>query len=55
MWKEKKSKIHGTGIVATKNIEKKVRIIQYIGEIISKKEGDKRSAERIKKYLKKKK
>lgn len=54
MWKEKKSKIHGTGIVATKNIEKKVRIIQYIGEIISKKEGDKRSAERIKKYLKKK-
>jgi SET domain-containing protein len=53
MWKEKKSKVHGIGIVATKNIKKGIKIIQYIGEKISKKEGDKRSADRIKKYLNK--
>ena len=52
MWKVKNSKIHGRGIVATKNIKKSTRIIQYVGEIVSKKEGDKRSGNRIKKYLK---
>ena len=54
MWKLKKSKIHGTGIVASENINKGTEIIQYIGEKITKSEGDKRSAERIKKYLSKK-
>jgi len=53
MWKEKKSKIHGKGIIATENIKKGTKIIQYIGEKITKKEGDKRSAERIKKFLNK--
>ena len=52
MWKVKNSKIHGKGIVATRNIKKSTRIIQYIGEIVSKKEGDRRSGNRIKKYLK---
>jgi|TARA_B100001059_G_C17805023_1_gene568585 SET domain-containing protein len=51
MWKEFKSKIHGTGIIADKNIKKNVKIIQYIGEKVTKKEGDKRSEERIKKYI----
>ena len=32
MWKVKKSKIHGSGIVATVNIKKGIKIIQYIGE-----------------------
>ena len=54
MWKIKKSKIHGTGIIASEDIKKGTKIIQYIGEKITKKEGDKRSEERIKKYLKKK-
>ena len=54
MWKVKKSKIHGSGIVATVNIKKGIKIIQYIGERVTKKEGDRRSAERIKKYLNKK-
>ena len=54
MWKEKKSKIHGTGIFANSDIKKNIKIIQYIGEKVSKKEGDKRSATRIKKYLNKK-
>tara|TARA_B100001093_G_scaffold382414_1_gene367967 strand:- start:4759 stop:5241 length:483 start_codon:yes stop_codon:yes gene_type:complete len=51
MWKVKKSKVHGAGVFATKNIKKNVPIIEYIGEKISKKEGDKRSARRIKKFL----
>ena len=51
MWKVKKSKVHGTGIFATKDISKGSRIIQYIGDKITKSEGDRRSAQRIKKYL----
>ncbi len=54
MWKKIKSKIHGTGIVASTNIKKNTQIIQYIGDKITKTEGDRRSAERIKKYLNKK-
>ena len=54
MWQLKKSKVHGTGIVVTENIKKNTQIIEYIGEKVTKKEGDKRSAERIKKFLSKK-
>lgn len=53
MWKVKKSKIHGAGVFASANIPKHKKIIQYIGDKVTKSEGDKRSAERIKKYLKK--
>ncbi len=51
MWKVKISKVHGTGIFATKDISKGTRIIQYIGDKVTKSEGDRRSALRIKKYL----
>ena len=51
MWKLKKSKVHGTGIFATETIPRDTKIIEYIGEKISKKEGDRRSERRIKKYL----
>tara|TARA_Y200000002_G_scaffold380502_1_gene392129 strand:- start:408 stop:902 length:495 start_codon:yes stop_codon:yes gene_type:complete len=51
MWELKKSKVHGKGIFATRNIKKNRKIIQYIGEKVLKKEGDKRSAKRIKEYL----
>jgi hypothetical protein len=54
MWKVKKSKVHGTGVFATSNIPKNKKIIQYIGDKVTKSEGDRRSAERIKKYLNKK-
>ena len=54
MWKVKKSKVHGTGVFATSNISKNTKIIQYIGEKVTKVEGDRRSAERIKKFLNKK-
>ena len=51
MWKLKKSKVHGTGIFATTEIQKNTRIIEYIGEKILKKEGDRRSERRLSKYL----
>ena len=51
MWKVKKSGVHGYGVFATKDIKKNTRIIEYIGEKVSRKEGDKRSERRIKKYL----
>ena len=54
MWKVKKSKVHGTGVFAISNIPKNKKIIQYIGDKVTKLEGDRRSAERIKKYLNKK-
>jgi SET domain-containing protein len=32
MWKVKKSKVHGSGVFATKDIKKNTKIIEYIGE-----------------------
>ena len=51
MWLVRKSKVHGYGVFAKKEIKNNTKIIEYIGEKISKKEGDRRSALRIKKYL----
>ena len=51
MWEVKKSKVHGTGIFASNNIRKGKKVIEYLGEKISKSEGDRRSNIRIQKYL----
>ena len=51
MWIVKKSKVHGTGVFTTQEIKSGTKIIEYIGDKVTKKEGDKRSSERIKKYL----
>ena len=51
MWEVRKSKIHGTGIFASDNIRKGKKVIEYLGEKISKFEGDRRSNVRIQKYL----
>ena len=50
-WIVRRSKIHGYGVFASSDIKKGARIIEYIGEKISKSQGDKRSAARLKKYL----
>ena len=39
MWTLNKSKIHGTGVISSENIKKNTKIIQYIGDKISKKEA----------------
>lgn len=51
LWQVKFSKVHGKGVFASQNINKGIKIIEYIGEKITKSEGDKRSEERIEKYL----
>tara|TARA_A100001011_G_C13901717_1_gene671389 strand:- start:145 stop:636 length:492 start_codon:yes stop_codon:yes gene_type:complete len=50
MWEVRKSKIHSKGVFAKKNIKKNTQIIEYIGEKITKAEGDRRSSVRIKKF-----
>ncbi len=51
MWKIKNSKIHGTGVFATRDIPKGTKIIEYIGDKVTRSEGNRRSGQRIKKYL----
>ena len=51
MWVVKKSKVHGNGIFASRDIKKGEKVIRYIGDKISKSEGNRRSALRIKKFL----
>ena len=48
LWKVKKSKIHGTGIIANDDIKENQKVIQYIGDKVTKAEGDRRSEKRIK-------
>ena len=51
VWTVRQSKIHGSGVFAKVDIKKNTKIIQYVGDKITKKEGDKRSEKRIKKFL----
>ncbi len=46
----KESKIHGRGIYAKTNIPKGARIIEYVGEKITKTESEERADEQYKKY-----
>ena len=55
VWKVKKSKIHNSGVFAVFDIKKNTKIIEYIGEKVTKAEGDRRSERRIKRYLNSKK
>jgi len=55
LWYKKKSSLHGSGLFAKNNIKKGEKVIQYIGDIITKREGDKRADKQIKKAQKNKK
>ena len=50
LWFKKKSHVHGSGLFAVQNIKKGTKIIEYIGDKVTKKEGDKRADKQIKKY-----
>ena len=52
LWKNKKSKVHGSGLFATQDIKNKSQVIEYIGEKVSKREGDKRADKQINKAKK---
>lgn len=43
------SKIHGTGVFAEEDIKKGTKILEYLGEKVSKEEGNKREQEQLKK------
>ncbi len=43
LWFKKKSGVHGTGLFAFQNIKKGLKIIEYVGDKVTKKEGDRRA------------
>ncbi|MCA9487819.1 MAG: SET domain-containing protein-lysine N-methyltransferase [Nanoarchaeota archaeon] len=51
--KVKKSNIHNKGVYARKDIPKGAKIIEYVGELITKKEADERADKQIDKSNKK--
>jgi SET domain-containing protein len=55
LWFKKKSSLHGSGLFASANIEKGDHVIEYIGDKVTKKEGDKRADKQIKRAQKNKK
>ena len=55
LWYKKRSSLHGSGLFATYNIKKGEQVIEYIGDKVTKREGDKRADKQIKKAEKNKK
>ena len=55
LWYKKRSTLHGSGLFAASNIKKKEQVIQYIGDKVTKKEGDRRADIQLKKAEKNKK
>lgn len=48
----KKSKIHGTGVYASRDILKGTKVIEYVGEKITKEESDRRAKLHFERHLK---
>ena len=55
LWFKKHSKVHGSGLFSRLDIKKGTKIIEYIGDKVTKKEGDKRADRQIRKASKNKK
>ena len=51
LWFKKKSPLHGSGLFAKNDIKKGSKVIQYIGDKVTKKEGDKRAEIRLSREL----
>ena len=49
LWYKKRSTLHGSGLFAACNIKKGEQVIEYIGDKVTKREGDKRADKQIKK------
>ena len=43
LWFKKNSDVHGSGLFASQNIKKGSKIIKYVGDKVTKKEGDSRA------------
>ena len=55
LWYKKRSPLHGSGLFAASNIKKGEQVIEYIGDKVTKREGNKRADKQIKKAEKNKK
>ena len=54
LWFKNKSSLHGSGLFAACDIKKEKQVIEYIGDKVTKKVGDKRADKQIKKAQKNK-
>jgi len=52
IWFKKKSSVHGRGLFASQNIKKGSQIIEYVGDKVTKREGDRRADKQINKAKK---
>ena len=43
LWHKKKSSVHGSGLFAFENIKNGTKVIEYVGDKVTKKEGDRRA------------
>ena len=53
-WYKKKSDVHGNGLFASQNIKKRSKIIEYVGDKVTKREGDRRADKQLRKAKKNK-
>ena len=54
LWFKKNSGVHGSGLFASQNIKKGLKVIEYVGDKVTKKEGDRRADIQINKAKKNK-
>ena len=54
LWFKKNSGVHGSGLFAFQNIKKGSKVIEYVGDKVTKKEGDRRADIQINKAKKNK-
>ena len=54
LWFKKNSGVHGSGLFASQNIKKGSKVIEYVGDKVTKKEGDRRADIQINKAKKNK-
>ena len=47
LWFKRKSSVHGRGLFASQNIKKGFQIIEYVGDKVTKREGDRRADKQI--------
>ena len=52
LWLKKNSGVHGSGLFASQNIKKGSKVIEYVGDKVTKKEGDRRADIQINKAKK---
>ena len=47
LWHKKKSSVHGSGLFAFENIKNGTKVIEYVGDKVTKKEGERGADKQI--------